>query len=394
VIRDRHAAEKIAEIRSEHPEAIQVILFGESHLAPQHLPKLVRSTLPGAKVLTVLQNVDPLYWQASSETLDAIHAVQVDEGTVCVFNATPLEKYESYRQCIDRWRQERPGTPDVAPTFYNLIDALLRFLNIDRSTPRRDSRFLPELLPGIVSIRGTAGLRALLLSPQRTSLGTGPARRPRVCNEEIGPVRQRLEEAGCCYVPTLNTLLVQQFDLQLGSEEAARFICSSGWGDVGMPQVSQPGEAGFYRACLQQALVEYGSRVLCPGRAPIREYELYSLYGHDEDESSKLLSVGQRDFMRLIDFVVLHRDFELNTRQYRVVPELVREGRGYSEEKFAFATQWLGRLLGSELYDAYLKGSVSKRSIRALFLNPGQSPKAAYFRLAHRCRNRRRDLES
>jgi len=86
----------------------------------------------------MLQNVDPLYWQASGEALDSIHAVQVDDGTICVFNATPLEKYESYRQCIDRWRQERTGSPDVAPTFYNLVDALFRFLNIDKPLTKSD----------------------------------------------------------------------------------------------------------------------------------------------------------------------------------------------------------------------------------------------------------------
>src|ERR1041385_966961 len=36
--RDRHAGDKIAELQSTNPTAIIVVLFGESHLAPQHLP--------------------------------------------------------------------------------------------------------------------------------------------------------------------------------------------------------------------------------------------------------------------------------------------------------------------------------------------------------------------
>src|SRR6202142_62617 len=51
--RDRHAADKIAEIRQRHPNAIIVVLFGESHLAPQHLPRLLRERLAGERVLTV-----------------------------------------------------------------------------------------------------------------------------------------------------------------------------------------------------------------------------------------------------------------------------------------------------------------------------------------------------
>src|SRR5438270_7435824 len=56
--RDSHAASKIAEIRERHPQAIIVVLFGESHLAPNHLPALLRLERPGERVLTVLQNVD------------------------------------------------------------------------------------------------------------------------------------------------------------------------------------------------------------------------------------------------------------------------------------------------------------------------------------------------
>src|SRR5277367_5643488 len=56
--RDRHAAAKAVEIRERHPEAVIFILFGESHLAPGHLPRALRQQMPQAKVLTVLQNID------------------------------------------------------------------------------------------------------------------------------------------------------------------------------------------------------------------------------------------------------------------------------------------------------------------------------------------------
>src|SRR5271167_2185087 len=58
--RDRHAAAKIAEIRKLHPGAVIFALFGESHLAPGHLPRVLRKELRDAKILTVLQNVDAL----------------------------------------------------------------------------------------------------------------------------------------------------------------------------------------------------------------------------------------------------------------------------------------------------------------------------------------------
>jgi len=63
--RDRHAASKIGVIRRRHADALILVLFGESHLAPQHLPALVERELPGERLLTLLQNVDALYWRAA-----------------------------------------------------------------------------------------------------------------------------------------------------------------------------------------------------------------------------------------------------------------------------------------------------------------------------------------
>ena len=72
--RDRHAAAKIAEIRERHPNAVIFVLFGESHLAPGHLPRALREQMPDAKVLTVLQNIDALYWRAAGERADKVEA--------------------------------------------------------------------------------------------------------------------------------------------------------------------------------------------------------------------------------------------------------------------------------------------------------------------------------
>src|ERR1700736_4220197 len=47
--RDRHAAAKIGEARLRHPEAVIFVLFGESHLAPGHLPRALHLQLPDRK---------------------------------------------------------------------------------------------------------------------------------------------------------------------------------------------------------------------------------------------------------------------------------------------------------------------------------------------------------
>src|SRR5262249_22934804 len=49
--RDRHAAAKICEIRQCHPEATIVVVFGESHMAPEHLPAILGKLFPEEHLL-------------------------------------------------------------------------------------------------------------------------------------------------------------------------------------------------------------------------------------------------------------------------------------------------------------------------------------------------------
>src|SRR5258706_2830736 len=85
-LHDRHAADRIAEIRERHPGAVLMVLFGESHLAPSHLPRILRQRLPGQRLLTVLQNVDALYWRVAGESCQHVDAVPGTEDAICVFN--------------------------------------------------------------------------------------------------------------------------------------------------------------------------------------------------------------------------------------------------------------------------------------------------------------------
>jgi len=58
-------------------------------------------------------------------------------------------------------------------------------------------------------------------------------------------------------------------------------------------------------------------------------------------------------------------------------------------DKLEYVTQQLGHMLGSEIYDAYLEGELSRRYLKSLFLihidEPGTAP-AAYFNIVRRVR--------
>jgi len=401
--RDRHAALKMAEIREAHPEALILIVFGESHLAPNHLPKLVREYLPKEHLISVLQNVDALYWRAAGETFDRVEAVQVSDDVVCVFNATPLEKYENYRLCLDRWSREGLGHPDLSPTIYNLIYGLLKFLSIHLYSPHNSTqpKFLVDSLPAVYGRVTDSKIRKLLT-------------RRGLTKEEKKRTLHQVEELGCVYSPQINTFLIRDFHMVQAAEQAARFLHQAcrglpdrllansrerisrnrfGTAEKATAAAECTSEDTFYARAVEHALGYLGSRILYPARPPVREAELYELYDETSEDIEQRTCFRFHEFMQMVDFLTLHRGFELSPGRYSEPPKPIAEGLKYTAEKLDYVTRQLGYMLGSDLYDAYLEGRVTRRLLKDFFLQHMEEPGRArliYFNLVKRARTVKR----
>jgi len=353
--RDRHAAAKLAEIRERHPEAVILVLFGESHLAPGHLPLVLQKQMPGAKILTVLQNIDALYWRAAGERVDKVEAVRVNDDVVCVFNATPLEKYESYRLCLDQWSRCDTG-PDFAPTIYNLIDSLAAFLEINRYSPHNGTqpKFLVDMLPEVHGNPSDAMLRRLLS-------------RKGISDQQLKAMLANVEDRGSSYLPQLNAFCIRQFQMMHAAEDATRFLHHACRGLPDRLTVKRAGDEEnvncptalttdlFYTRVVEDAVAYFGSRVLYPSRpAP-------------EAEHSSALSRAACE---------------------KAAQTAVRS----DEKKFECIAQDFGYRIGSHMYAAYLAGKVKPAGLRRLFLvhldQPGMARKvctAVIARLRSAC---------
>ncbi len=341
--RDRHAAAKISEIRLHHPDAVIFVLFGESHLAPGHLPRELHQFMPGANILTVLQNIDALYWRAAGEPAHRVEAVRVNDEVLCVFNATPLEKYESYRLFLDQWSRS-DESPDFAPTIYNLIDSLVRFLEINRYSPHNSTqpKFLVDMLPEVYGASSEGMLRRLL-----SRKGIDEAAREAMLVQ--------VEERGSAYLPQVNAFYVREFQMLHAAEDATRFLHQACQGlphrltlqlDEGNRTRKSPID-DFYTHVIEHAVAYFGSRVLYPSRPAAEDCSLISRCACEK---------------------------------------LAQNAVRADKDKFDAAVQDLGYRIGSQIYDAYLAGKVAPRGLRRLFLahldEPGLARKVCYTVLA------------
>jgi hypothetical protein len=137
---------------------------------------------------------------------------------------------------------------------------------------------------------------------------------------------------------------------------------------------------------LDEALIYFGSRVLYPARPPVREVDYYALYSHPRQVVEYCGLYSYREYLEMIDFLLLHKDYELRREQYGRRPQLISSGLQYGGARFVYVTRELGLMLGTELYDAYVAGRMTRQSLRALFFRSRRTGDAAkqYFRLVER----------
>jgi len=367
--RDRHAAGKIAEIRRCHPDALVLILFGESHLAPRHLPAQLRALQPEERMLTVLQNVDALYWRAAGEQADRVEAVRVADDVLCVFNATPLEKYESYRLYLNRCERDHDGAPDLGPTVYNLIDGLVRFLGINLYSAHNTTqpRQLVDLMPEVYSRNSDSMLRRLL---SRKGFAASQRR----------TMMLRVHDRGSAYLAPLNAFYIRRFDMTSVAEDAARFLHHACRGlpdrvNGNVPEPRTPVD-GFFAAVVENALACFGSRILHPARPAFRDSDLQALYEMTHEDLEQQTALPYRDVVEVLDFLVWHRESRHPEGPRPAGPDWSRV-LAFSGRKREYVMEQLGCLLGNDLYDAYIDGRIGPAALRRLFLAHVEEPGAA-----------------
>lgn len=377
--RDHHAAATAMRIRQNHPEAQLVVLFGESHLAPNHLPRDIRQLLPAERVRVVLQNVDALYFRAAGELRDRIEALEVAPDVAAVFNATPLEKWQSYRLWISRWRSESHHSADFALVIYDLIDALLDFLHIERYAEEDSGcRYFIDTYPEVARVTSVSHAASMLA-------------RKRVCEARRNHLLSAIVQDGSCYIPELNLILIHRLRMAMIVRDVAAFVHCACRDFERTASVSNAGDSkqeNFYRTAFEQALVTLGSRVLYPSQPAHGEEDLFALYGESREEVEANTLLNYSEYLRLLDAVLVHRDYELHAGSYAAQPPLFQEYMSKSGIASDLLAHYLGNLLGSDLHRAYVAGRLSRHAVRSLFsrrLSAGRAQEL-YFATARRAR--------
>jgi hypothetical protein len=359
--RDAAVAAKLVDLLQRYPNHTVVVCFGESHLASNHLPGKVASLLPKAPPpgVTILQNVDSIYWKVTCGGFEDEPVVRVRDSTYCVFNATPYEKYEAYRRQLEIWHapDQEEERLDLTSTVYSLVNSILHFAGVDKYSyclTREGTciEFLTDAYPEVYSFEEYDDFEALL-------------RNNGMIDEAVTRTLNHTLQLGSCYVPRVNAIFIGEFNLIHGAEEAAHFVNFALKGQRYTKYRPVPLRAAdeFYLSALEEALGYFGSKLIDPRRNHVVESAVLNrgrggpyLDGFTNSE----LCCARR-------FVLAHKKMEKDYQYMKRLPASIAKGLQSEGRMFTLLTHEIGYLAGEQLYRGYLSGALSRREIRQLF---------------------------
>jgi hypothetical protein len=363
--RDSSVAAKVADILVRNPDHTVVVAFGESHLADNHLPAKLRAHFPDGgpgKELTILQNVDDVYWKVACSGAEDASVVKLSDNVYCVLTATPFEKYEAYRRQLEIWKAHDQDDQrlDLTSTVYNLINTIVDFIGVDRYSYclTRDGACVEFLIDGYPEVyaRDEFDLFESLLDSNEFT------------RAQVRQVLHHTSRQGSCYVPRINSIFVGKFSLVHGAEEAAHFVNFAlkrqRYRDYRSRRLD--GSGAFYLSSLEEALGYFGSKLIDPRRNHVLESPV--LHWKEVDPATRrLLGVTSTQLQSMRRFVLAHKKMEIQYPSMAKVPALIAEGISSRGRAFTVLTHELGYLLGEQLYRGYLAGLMSRAEISRLF---------------------------
>ncbi len=340
--RDKACAKQLSSLLNKNAAKL-LVLIGDLHIAPQHLPRELSKVLKEKKIkkniLSIYQNSEKIYWQlAEKELEEKTEIVRIDSSSFCMLNTPPIIWQQSYLN----WLEHEEGEIDFADakhSFLDLADRVAGFLEITLPAKKEEVEVYTS---GDLSF-----LKRLEEDPDFTK-------------KEIQRIKKQIARGESYYFFKKKIAYLGNLSLNHSAEEASHFIrhlCA------GEEFEREPVDA-FYANILHEALGFFGSKLINHHRKCFHEKDFSNLIDY-------LKSLGrniprERILELEIAFLFLqHLKFEKHEKLITSARVIKQKG-----DVFFGVTHALGYRLGDRLYYGMMAGKISKEKIRELYFDP------------------------
>ena len=368
--RDKMIANRIKNIRRFFPGYLVLVMIGESHLASGHLPSEIEKVCDEKLQRTIIvQNMDEIYWRLLREGREHIEAVRIDEDKYCVFNASPIVKYQSYQRIIDRWVEGEEANSFV-PVLKEMVSYILSFLigpkkNLHVNIDGYDFESLDDIFPEIHCRQTFTSFASFLRSQKMSQLA-------------VVSITESLRRYGVSYVPGLNKFLILKYASSSAAMEASRFVLSVMRSRMGKWRGRRKSvEERFYEFVLEEALSFVGAKIVDPTIDCKRMDPILQVVDGRGVVRKPVAGFSLQETRAMVGMLVYHFRRDRSRSGIMRVTKPLRAIHRLGIKKRQLIIRALGHTLGEALYDAHYSGLVSKEEILGLFEDRTDHPGAA-----------------
>ncbi|MFT3708355.1 MAG: ChaN family lipoprotein [Archangium sp.] len=350
-LRDEGASEEIARALEADDHPLVMVLVGQFHVAPSHLPRQVqRRVTRELEALVVYQNAEGVYWSLAARGLvESTRAVELSDGEVCLVNASPVVAQRSFLDYVEAEAGDAPlddGEHGIATTFRHLARDIGKFVGVDVTRASNSVEVLTastiDFLDRLRNCGNFSRVELRALEKHVLSLESG-------------------------WIPRARAVWLASRSLNHAAEEAAhfvRFVCVGSAMDR-----SRPHAEAFWARALEEALGFLGSRLVNPKRRCVTLDE-WTAHFHQRGRD------GQREIgaFTLAISAALHDDA---SHARALVPD-------DRDRLFHGVSHAIGYLLGDALARAHARGALSQKELSALFHDRFDDPALTFATLARR----------
>ncbi len=332
--RDAYAASRLAHAVTTHPHHLVMVLIGELHIAPMHLPAAVDAALSTAgqhpSQLILYQNCHELYFALAEHGREhQTELVRLEANRYCLMNTPPIVAQQSFLNWVDVESAE-PQLEAPEHNFKEAVRLIASFLDLPIGNA------LDE-----VEIVTVADLSFLARLKERGDF----------TRFDLHQVKQQILRSESYYIPRAKTVYLGNLNVNHAAEEATHFIRHVVAG-VEEPRLLVD---AFYARCLEEALGFLGSKLINHKRKHV------TLEALAREKRSRAAS--RRDRL-LATLVLRHVGMEAGKKVRGM-------GTVYSCDAGMFnaVTHVLGYRLGERLYYSLVDGLITKEEVRKVFLD-------------------------
>jgi hypothetical protein len=376
--RDLRAAEVIVRETLARPRALVFVFDGDLHVARDHLPLVVDSLLERAgkkraKTL-VHQNAEAIYWRLAAEGKEhECSVVRLRPDAFCVFNASPIEKLQSYMN----WQSERDElTPKDDSDWAEIMAEDEDDLDDDEPSTGQD--YTEQVLGFIQTLAHFLGIQRDDLDDFELftvkDLDFLDYLAERFTDEELEELKRQVETGESFFIPKGNIIYLADLSVSNAAEECAHFIH---WKCSGTACHMEDLRFDFYLRTITEALGFFGSKVVNHRRECWREADCLKFLARRQ--GARQMS-GEERFQRVAcELVVQHKE---NERRKLAGGRWSKLSKIYDQPApmHMLVTHMLGHMLGERLYDGLVAGDLTKEYIHDLFFERHEDARSALDR--------------